>query len=230
MAVIPARGDSKRIPRKNIRPLRGQPIISYAITAALSSKIFNEVMVSTEDSEIAQIALSLGAKVPFMRSKETAKDSAILVDVLQEVLNAYSQIGLKFDFLCCILPTALFISADDLKKSGDLFLEAQADAVISVVRFSFPIQRAFRMTGNRLSMIWPENMHKHSQELERTFHDAGQFYWIRPDVLDAQGKLFADYSLGYELPESQVQDIDTEEDWKIAESKFTQFLKKHDKP
>lgn len=220
VAIITARGGSKRIPRKNIKDFLGKPIIAYSIAAALDAGCFEEVMVSTDDREIAELAQRLGAKVPFMRSVEMANDYASTSDVLLEVLNEYCRQDKIFDYACCIYPTAPFITAKKLKNGHELLLKAGADAVLPVVRFSYPIQRAMKIEDNRLSMIWPEHLNSRSQDLIPVYHDSGQFYFFKIKRFLETQKLFGDYTVPIELPESEVQDIDTEEDWTIAEIKY----------
>ena len=225
IAIITARGGSKRIPKKNIKDFLGYPIIKYSISAAFEANCFCEVMVSTDNYEIAEVAKKFGAKIPFYRSKETSNNFAMTTDVIYEVLNEYKRIGKEFDYVCCIYPTAPFITGDNLKKGYDLLVRTKADSVLSVVRFSYPIQRALKIDNGRLEMIWLENLNKRSQDLMPAYHDAGQFYWLKVDSFLKQRKLFAEYSVAIEIPESEVQDIDNEEDWKIAELKY-QLLKK----
>jgi len=220
VAIITARGGSKRIPRKNIKDFLGKPIIAYSIAAALDAGCFEEVMVSTDDREIAELAQRLGAKVPFMRSVEMANDYATTPDVLLEVLNEYRRQDKIFEYACCIYPTAPFITAKKLKYGHELLLKAGADAVLPVVRFSYPIQRAMKIEDNRLSMIWPEHLNSRSQDLIPVYHDSGQFYFFQIKRFLETQKLFGDYTVPIELPESEVQDIDTEEDWTIAEMKY----------
>jgi pseudaminic acid cytidylyltransferase len=224
VAIITARGGSKRIPRKNIRLFLGKPIIAYSISAALDAGCFEEVMVSTDDLEIAEIARSLGAKVPFLRSAETSTDVATTVDVLTEVINKYRQQGKIFEYACCLYPTAPFVTADKLAAGYGLLLQTGADTVLPVVRFSYPIQRAMKLENNYLSMIWPEYANVRSQDLMPSFHDGGQFYCFHIERFMETHKLFGDHTVPLELPESEVQDIDTEEDWKIAEMKYQILL------
>lgn len=219
-ALITARGGSKRIPRKNIKDFLGYPIIKYSIDAARDAGCFDEVMVSTDDKEIAEIALRLGAKVPFYRSASTANDFATTADVIEEVLLEYRKNGREFEHFCCIYPTAPFVSPAMLRQGYELLRESDADSVLPVVRFSYPIQRALKIEQGKLSMIWPENLNARSQDLQPAYHDAGQFYWGRTDRFLKQKKLFSDNTLPIEVPESHVQDIDTLEDWKIAEMKY----------
>lgn len=225
IAIIPARGGSKRIPKKNIKSFLGKPIISYPIEAALKSKLFNEIMVSTDDEEIAEISKMLGASVPFLRSKKNSDDFATTVDVLLEVIEEYKKRGKVFDYVCCIYPTTPFISPEKLNHSFKILIEKKAKSLIPIVRFSYPIQRALRIENDSLQYIYPENGSKRSQDLELTYHDAGQFYWIKTDVLVNQSSMVTDNSIAYEISELEVQDIDSETDWKIAEMKY-QILNK----
>ena len=225
IAVIPARGGSKRIPRKNIKEFMGFPIIKYSIEAAIKSDLFDEIMVSTEDSEIAAIAEGFGAKIPFYRSNEAAGGESTLVEMLTEVLGKYRKIGENFDYVCVILSTAPFITAEVLRSSYEVLVKNKADGVVPVVQFGYPIQRAFKIEDNRLSMVWPENILKFSQELDLTYHDSGQFYWLDVRKFIEQKKFFPDFTCPYVLPETHVQDIDTEEDWKLAEMKYNLIIK-----
>lgn len=220
VAIITARGGSKRIPRKNVRPFLGRPIIAYSIEAALASGIFDEVMVSTEDEEIAEIARSRGAAVPFLRSPETADDHATTAQVIEEVLRAYLEQGRAFDLACCIYPTAPFVTAQRLRDAFARLTESGADGAMPVARFSFPIWRAFRMEGGRLAYIWPENAPRRSQDLEPAWHDAGQFYFLRTEPFLETGTLVGPNTIGIETNEMQVQDIDDETDWQLAELKY----------
>jgi len=225
VAIIPARGGSKRIPKKNIKSFLGKPIISYPIEAALKSKLFNEIMVSTDDEEIAEISKMLGASVPFLRSIKNSDDFATTVDVLLEVIEEYKKRGKVFDYVCCIYPTTPFISPEKLNHSFKILIEKKAKSLIPIVRYSYPIQRALRIENDSLQYIYPENGSKRSQDLELTYHDAGQFYWIKTDVLVNQRSMVTDNSIAYEISELEVQDIDSETDWKIAEMKY-QILNK----
>lgn len=220
LAVITARGGSKRIPRKNIKEFLGKPILAYSIQAALESGVFDEVMVSTEDAEIAGIAKAQGAKVPFFRSSESANDYATTADVLLEVLERYKGIGMEFDYVCCIYPTAPFVSAEKLKKAMALLSGQEADSLLPVVRFSFPPQRSVVIKDGLVQFKWQEHMLTRSQDLEPFYHDAGQFYCVRTESFLEQKKLVMEKTVPMVLPESEVQDIDTEEDWKIAEAKY----------
>jgi len=220
VAVITARGGSKRIPRKNIKPFLGRPILEYSIEAALQADCFEEVMVSTDDEEIAQVARQAGAKVPFMRSEGTANDFATTADVVAEVLESYEQAGQSFGQVCCIYPTAPFVTAEMIKKAMRMLGQEKADCVIPVVRFSFPPQRCVVIKDNRLMPKWPENMKKRSQDLEPYYHDCGQFYCLNVASFKQQKAIWMRNVVPYIQEESNVQDIDTLEDWRIAEMKY----------
>ena len=220
IAIIPARGGSKRIPKKNIKNFFGKPIIAYSIEAALQSGLFDEVMVSTDDKNIAEIALKYGAKVPFYRSSKTANDFATLADVVAEVIAQYQKNNQEFEHICCLLATAPFIQTEDLKKSYQKMKKNNFDGIFPVVRYSFPIQRALQFNHEKIQMIWPENKNKRSQDLEPSFHDAGLFYWIKTKVFLQKKTMWTDQTSAIEIPETKAQDIDTEEDWKIAELKY----------
>lgn len=219
-AIITARGGSKRIPRKNIREFCGKPILAYSIEAAIESGIFDTVMVSTDDEEIADIARKYGAEVPFMRSEKNANDFAATNDVVKEVLDQYAKMGECFDIACCIYPTAPLLTADKLKKAVELLEENQADSVVPVVRFGFPPQRCVVKDGGLIKFKWPEYMQSRSQDLQPYYHDAGQFYCLRTESFLAENRLFMKRTVPLELSEMEVQDIDNEEDWKIAELKY----------
>ncbi|MGF7141295.1 pseudaminic acid cytidylyltransferase [Roseimarinus sediminis] len=218
IAIIPARGGSKRIPRKNIKEFLGKPIIAYSIEAALKSMLFDEVIVSTDDEEIAQVAEKYGAKVPFFRSSENANDFATLADVIDEVKNKYLSLNKNFDYICCILPTAPLLTVDNLIKAFEMLKKENADSVRPVARFSYPIQRAIKMNNGKIYMFYPEHQNTRSQDLEPAYHDAGQFYWMTYDA-----GLRGTNKYGFEISESLVQDIDTKEDWEIAEMKHKMF-------
>lgn len=226
VAIITARGGSKRIPGKNIKDFSGKPIIQYSIDAALGSGIFEEVMVSTDDPAIADIAIKLGAKVPFLRSAENSNDYATTAQVILEVLEEYRKTGREFTYGCCIYPTAPFVTASKLKEAHRVLEEKQAEGVIPVTKFSFPIQRSFKMDNGKLSYNWPEHALTRSQDLPPAFHDAGQFYFLKIDEFLKSRRLVSSNTYALEMPESEVQDIDNEEDWRIAEIKYSFFIKK----
>ena len=223
VCVITARGGSKRIPRKNIRDFCGKPIIAYSIEAALESGLFDEVMVSTDDSEIADVALRYGANVPFMRSDSTSGDYATTAEVLIEVLEEYSTRGIIFDFVCCMYPTAPFVTADKLRRAASLMGEG-IDSVVPVVRFSFPPQRAFIIEDGELEYSQPECAKMRSQDLRAMYHDCGQFYYVRTDAFQNAGSLVAGVSIPLEMPETEVQDIDCFVDWELAEMKYKRMM------
>ena len=221
LAIITARGGSKRIPRKNIKMFCEKPIMAYSILAAIESGIFDQIMVSTDDKEIASIAKQYGATVPFLRSEQTSSDHASTADVVLEVINEYKRRNEEIDYACCIYPTAPFISAEKLKRAFSLLVQNDADSVVPVVRFGYPIQRAFKIENHRLRMMWPENLLARSQDLVPTFHDCGQFYFLKVSAFLKSITLFPENTIPIEFPESEVQDIDTEEDWILAEMKYT---------
>lgn len=220
LAIIPARGGSKRIPRKNIKDFLGRPVITYSIEAAIKSGCFGEIMVSTDDDEIAFVARNTEANVPFMRTGRTSDDFATTTDVIVEVLSAYSRLGKHFANVCCIYPAAPFITAEKLKAAYDLLIRSGADSVIPVVRFDYPVQRALEINNGRLRMLSPENKEMRSQDLNPAYHDAGQFYWLNVEKFLAKKDLFADNTVPLQIPVSEAQDIDTSEDWALAEMKF----------
>lgn len=215
VAVITARGGSKRIPRKNIKEFMGKPMLAYAVEAAVNSKVFDEVMVSTDDVEIAEIAKQFGAKVPFMRSEKTANDFATTADVLEEVVSEYKKRGKTFDELCCIYPCVPFLTADVIKNAYEKFKTSGADRLTPVVKYSFPIQRAFKLNEQGLlEYREPENAPKRSQDLEPMYHDVGMFYFYKTE------KMNSDKIAMLEMDEAMVQDIDNDSDWQMAEMKY----------
>lgn len=220
IAIITARGGSKRIPRKNIKPFLGKPIMTYSIEAALSSGLFDTVMVSTDDEEIAQIAKEYGAQVPFYRSERTSNDYAATADVVSEVLDEYAKCGIYYETACVIYPTAPFLTVDALKDAMGILLGGDADGVMPVVKFSFPPQRSVVMRNGLLVPSDPESMMMRSQDLEPHYHDCGQFYCIRVASFLKQRAMVMAHTMPYLQDELTVQDIDTEEDWKIAELKY----------
>ena len=227
IAVITARGGSKRIPKKNIKEFCGKPIIAYSIIAALESGLFEDVMVSTDDHEIAEIARQYGASVPFMRSAKTSDDFATTRDVLEEVLNDYSSRGQEFDYMCCIYPTAPFVTPAKLKQVFELMVEKDADDASPLVSYSYPPQRAFYIRDHVKTPCQPEMMPMRSQDLEPIYHDAGQFYFYKLSSFFNKKEDY--YSLPVIFPESEVQDIDNLEDWTIAELKYDLMVKRMQK-
>jgi len=227
LAIIPARAGSKRIPKKNIKDFLGKPIIGYSIKSAIKSKCFDEIMVSTDSKEIAKIATKYGAQVPFLRSLKNSGDNATTAEVLEEVMLEYKKRGKEFSYVCCLYSTAPFVTAEKIIEAKNILIESGADSVIPVTHFSFPIQRSFRIDANgKLKMMWPKNMNIRSQDLETTYHDAGQFYFIKVKSFFKQKKLFAKVTLPIVISDFEVQDLDNESDWKIAELKYKAIFKK----
>lgn len=220
LLIIPARGGSKRIPRKNIRNFLGQPIIKYSIDTAFQSGIFDEVMVSTEDKEISEVVKDFSVSVPFLRSVQTASDSATTAAVVLEVLEEYKKLDKEFEYVCCLYATAPFVTSEKLNTAFNILKENGADSVFSIVKFDYKIQRALRVDDGLVKMVWPENMDKRSQDLEENYHDAGQFYFMKTNSFLQQHKIFAEKSLPLIVDEMEVQDIDNEADWKMAELKY----------
>lgn len=226
VAIITARGGSKRIPGKNIREFMGKPMLIYAIEAALRSELFREVMVSTDDEEIARIAREAGAVVPFMRSAETANDFATTDDVLMEVLETYEKRGETFDYMACIYPTAPFVTAGKLMEAMKLLVEKNASGVMPVVRYSFPPQRGMAIRDGKLVYCYPENAMKRSQDLEPVYHDSGQFYCYHVERYRACRGDLPDGYYPIVVPEAEVQDIDNLSDLELAEMKFQMMQRK----
>lgn len=220
LAIITARGGSKRIPRKNIKDFLGKPILAYSIEAAKESGLFDEVMVSTDDEEIAQIAMKYGAFVPFYRSEKTAGDFATTADVLLEVLDEYHKQGRDFDVAACIYPTAPFVTSEKLRSAMDKLLASDADTLITVVPFSYPPKRGLVIREERLVFEYPEFLDTRSQDIETSYHDAGQFYLFRVPNFQRNKKLMTGSILPFELSELEVQDIDNLVDWQLAELKY----------
>lgn len=221
IAIITARGGSKRIPGKNIRAFCGRPVIAYSIEAALSSGVFSEVMVSTDSEQIAETARTYGAKVPFFRSARNSDDYATTADVILETLQAYRELGQEFDTVCCIYPTAPFVTPQKLQTAVKLMEEKHPAAVIPVTAFTYPPQRCFVFNQEQcMEYKYPEYVRARSQDLEKQYHDAGQFYvYPAAAFLEHKGMVTRDI-LPMVLPETEVQDIDSEEDWKLAELKY----------
>ncbi len=220
LALIPSRGGSKRIPRKNIKDFMGKPIIAWSIEIAIKSGIFDEVMVSTEDMEIAKISIKYGAVIPFMRSHKNASDLAGTEEVILEVLNNYEKLNKKFDIICCIYPTAPLITVDRLIEAKNKMLQEHYDTVFPVIRYGYPIQKALKISNKNIQMVWPEYDEARTQDLETYFHDTGQYYWLCVKKFKIHNQIFSSNSGFIELSEIEAQDIDNIDDWKIAELKF----------
>ena len=224
IAIIPARGGSKRIPHKNIRDFHGRPVIAYVIETALKCGLFDTVMVSTDDNGIADIARKYGAEVPFMRSDDAASDHATTADVMKEVLETYASEGVHYDIACCMYPTAPLLTRDRLREAMDILTDdsEKTDVVLPIVRFSYPPQRAFYLQEDScIRMAQPENRDVRSQDLEPLYHDAGQFYLFRTETFFEDGQFLTGIVRAMELPEMEVQDIDSETDWAMAELKYS---------
>lgn len=219
IAIITARGGSKRIPRKNIKPFMGRPMLAYAIAAARESGLFDEIMVSTEDEEIAAIAKANGAAVPFMRSARTADDHATTFDVLEEVLTLYASNGREFDVTCCIYPCVPFLQGGTLCKAAGL-LGPKMNAVLPVCRYPVPVEWAMVVSDGELKPRDPEALKIRSQDLTPTYYDAGMFYFVRTAVLLREKTLIPASTAAFEIDASECQDIDTPEDWASAETKY----------
>ena len=221
LAIIPARGGSKRIPKKNIKDFLGKPIIAYSIETALKSKLFCKVIVSTDDGEIAQMAKKWGAEVPFIRPKELADDFATTSDVTKHAINWFKECGENYDYACTIYATAPLLQSKYLIDGFEKLRNSDATNAFSATSMPFPIQRTFKITSNgRCEMFWPEKFSKRSQDLDEAYQDAGQFYWKKLDRKSNE-ILFGKDSIPIILPRYLVQDIDTLEDWQRAELMFT---------
>ena len=219
LAMITARGGSKRIPRKNVKEFCGKPILLYSIEAALNAGMFDEVMVSTDDDEIAELAKAAGASVPFMRSEATANDYASTDEVIMEVLQEYEKRGQQFESFCCIYPTAPFITSERLKEAMELL--KTADSVMPVVPFSYPPQRG--LIVNKEGFVerqYPQYAATRSQDLEKVYHDCGQFYACQTEPFMEAKTTDVEKLVPLVLSEMEVQDIDTLEDWELAEIKY----------
>ena len=220
VCIITARGGSKRIPKKNIKDFLGKPIIVYSIEAALESGMFDEVMVSTDSEEIAEIARKYGAKVPFLRSSENSNDHAGTREVCKEVLDAYEKEGKIFDLFACIYPTAPFITGEKLKKAVETLEASDAYSLVPVVRFSFPPQRGVVIKDGYMEFMHPEFAQARSQDLEPVYHDCGQFYILKTKPFLEEFTLVTSRTIPFVLPEEEVQDIDNYSDWVLAEMKY----------
>lgn len=221
VAIIPARGGSKRIPYKNIKEFGGKPMIAWSIEAALNSGCFDRVIVSSDDLEIVEVAKKWGAEVPFIRPAELADDYTGTLPVISQAINWLRDNNQAPDMVCCLYATAPFVQPDDLKRGLKVFENQDLDYAFSVTSYAFPIQRAVRITSQkRVEMFYPEHFSTRSQDLEEAFHDAGQFYWGKASAWCDERPIFSDRSAPIMLPRHRVQDIDTQEDWERAEWLF----------
>lgn len=222
IALIPARGGSKRIPRKNIKPFCGKPIIAYSIQAAKDAGCFDHIIVSTDDDEIAEVAHKEGADIPFIRPEEFSNDYATTMDVIRHTLGWYENNNVNISAICCLYATAPFITAQDLRKGFDILQSEECAFTFSATSYAFPVQRAFYLNDQHsIQMFQPKHLETRSQDLVEAYHDAGQFYWCRAEAVRKNLPIFAAHSKPVLLDRSRVQDIDTPEDWT-----FAQFLYK----
>ncbi len=221
IAVIPARGGSKRIPRKNIRDFCGKPMLAWPIEAALGSNCFDRVVVSTDSEEIAELARTIGAEVPFQRPETLADDETGTAAVIRHSIKTLGQEMVLPDEFCCIYATAPFLQPQTIRDGLNRLRDCEAAFAITVTSFPFPIQRAIRLIeADRLEMFWPEHMNARSQDLEESFHDAGQMYWGTTDAWQNKLDFFASHTVAVQIPRYLAQDIDTDEDWRQAELMF----------
>lgn len=225
VALVPARGGSKRIPRKNLRDFHGKPIIAYSIEVALQSGLFDDVIVSTDDDEIAEVAKSLGASVPFIRPADLSDDYATTQQVINHCLNWYHGHDKSIAAICCIYATAPFVRSSDLKLGRKAIVDEGFEFSFSATDFAFPVQRAFRvLDSGGVDMLHPENLNTRSQDLEPVYHDAGQFYWGRPAAFLKGKAIFSEFAKPILIPRYRAQDIDTLEDWMIAEQMYLHHI------
>jgi N-acylneuraminate cytidylyltransferase len=227
IAIITARGGSKRIPKKNIKPFFGKPMLSYAINACKESGIFSEIMVSTDDMEIAETARRYGANVPFMRSEKTSSDYAITYDVLEEVVTMYKEMEKEFRYVCCVYPCVPFLNVDTLKKAYQQFISSKADALQPVCKYPVPVEWAMKIEND---ILLPNDRNAQlirSQDLTPKYFDVGMFYFCKTDVMLKEKTLAPKNTLAYIMNENEIQDIDTVDDWNMAEIKYQILKEKH---
>lgn len=221
IAIIPARGGSKRIPRKNVKDFCGKPMIAWSIEAAKASGCFDEIIVSTDDEEIARVSRECGAQTPFRRPEKLADDFTGTLPVIRHAVGWVSHNHGSVEYACCLYATAPFVFAEDLKRGLQLIQDKCSSYAFSVTSYAFPIQRAIRITpAGRVAMFNPEYFNARSQDLEDAWHDAGQFYWGTAEAWRDERPIFGDDSVPVRLPRHRVQDIDTPEDWARAEWLF----------
>ena len=225
LCIIPARGGSKRIPRKNIKPFNGRPMITWSIQAAIDSNAFDHVIVSTDDAEIAETARAAGAQVPFMRPENLSDDHTATVPVIAHALGEAEKLWGKQPLVCCLYATAPFVQADDIRAARSLIEDNGADYAFPVTSFPFPIQRGVKLTKDgRMAMFQPEHALTRSQDLEEAYHDVGQFYWGKKSAWLAGKPIIGPGAAPLVIPRHRAQDIDTPEDWDRAERLFTAFV------
>jgi pseudaminic acid cytidylyltransferase len=226
IAIIPARGGSKRIPRKNIKNFHGKPLIAYSIEAALNSRVFDRVIVSTDDNEIAEVAQRYGAEVPFLRPEDISNDYATTMDVIEHALSWFTENDQSVTYVCCIYATAPFISSEALIRGFSALVEGNFNYAFSAASFPFPVQRALKLNQDgSTEMFMPEHLNTRSQDLDEAYHDAGQFYWGKSTAFLSKAPMFSNASYAVILPRNTVQDIDTLEDWSNAESMYEVLTK-----
>ncbi|MDO6488128.1 pseudaminic acid cytidylyltransferase [Colwellia sp. 6_MG-2023] len=222
IAIIPARGGSKRIPRKNIKEFFGKPMIAYSIEAAKASGCFDKIIVSTDDQEIANVALEYGAEVPFIRPSDISDDYATTIDVIQHAILWLENHNVTMNYICCIYATAPFITPQYIQQGLKAITENSINYAFSATSYAFPIQRAFYNDPmNGINMFYPEHINTRSQDLKEAYHDAGQFYWGTLAAFSEGKAIFSEQSKAIILPRKLVQDIDTVEDWEFAEALFS---------
>tara|TARA_B110000211_G_C14083019_1_gene555446 strand:+ start:1108 stop:1794 length:687 start_codon:yes stop_codon:yes gene_type:complete len=221
IAIIPARGGSKRIPRKNIKEFHGKPMIAYSIEAAVNSQCFDKIIVSTDDAEIAEIAIKHGAEVPFIRPDNISDDYATTLDVIKHAVEFTESQNWAVKNVCCIYATAPFLIPEFIQRGFIELTSANIDYAFSATSFPFPIQRALRLNDEQcVEMFQPEHFNTRSQDLEEAYHDAGQFYWGTAEAFIEKKAIFGSNSKAILLPRKRVQDIDTPEDWDLAEALY----------
>lgn len=226
VAVIPARGGSKRIPRKNIKEFCGRPMIAWPIEVAKESGLFEHIIISTDDEEIAEVAKSYGAEVPFIRPNELSDDYTGTTEVIAHAVSWMYEEGLEPDAICCIYATSVFLTVNDLKKGFEALSKGEWQYAFSVTDYEYPIFRSFKENSNGgVEMFFPEHFETRSQDLPIALHDAAQFYWGKPNAWFEKLNLFENHSFPVKLPRWRIQDIDTEDDWKRAEILFNHINK-----
>ena len=220
LVIIPARGGSKRIPKENIKMFNGKPIISYVIDTVKKSSLFDEVMVSTDNIEIAEVAKKHGALVPFLRSSKNANDHSTLTDAILEVIESYMDQGRNFDQICCILPTAVLITLDKIEETYQKLINNNYSTVVPVIKYAYPIQRSLKVIDGLLKLREEKYINTRSQDLENHFHDSGQFYWLNTESFLREKKVFNGNTGYVELKEYEAQDVDTMNDWTMLQLKY----------
>jgi len=228
ICVIPARGGSKRIPMKNIQDFCGKPIIAWSIDTALKSNLFDKVVVTTDNAEIASVAKKYGAEVPFVRPADLSDDFSGTNAVVKHAIQWFISNGMNIDYACCLYATAPFVCSKYLEEGYRKLIRTQKSFAFSVTTFPFPIKRALRIKGDCVEPIWPENTMARSQDFEEAYHDAGQFYWGKANAFLDNKVLFSNKSIPVIIPRYLVQDIDSVEDWKRAELMFSALIARNE--